>query len=98
MVDKLLLLALDDKKGTFVSGPFALAYGFAGAILLELSLKDRIKIVNKKVVVNNLKRTDYSLLDGYLELLINSEKALLNIGCKSLGIKNNRLKKKFLTS
>lgn len=38
LIDKFLLLALDDEKGKFNSGPFALTYGLSGAIFLELSL------------------------------------------------------------
>jgi|TARA_R110002074_G_scaffold244087_1_gene415832 golgi phosphoprotein 3 len=48
LIDKFLLLALDDEKGSFNSGPFALTYGFAGAIFLELSLRECITIVDKK--------------------------------------------------
>lgn len=97
LVDKLLLLALDDEKGTFVSGPFALTYGFAGAILLELSLKECIKIVDKKVVVNNLKRIDDSLLDSYLQLLISSKKERsLKFWIQKFGNKERSIKKEIL--
>lgn len=97
LVDKLLLLALDDEKGTFVSEPFALTYGLAGAILLELSLKGCIKIVDKKVVVNNLKRIDDSLLDSYLELLISSKKERsLKFWVQKFGNKERLIKKDIL--
>ena len=97
LVDKLLLLALDDDKGTFVSEPFALTYGFAGAILLELSLKERIKIVDKKVVVNNLKRIDDSFLDSYLELIRSSKKERsLKYWVQKFGNKERSIKKEIL--
>ena len=97
LVDKMLLLALDDEKGTFVSGPFALTYGFAGAILLELSLKERIKIVDKKVVVNNLKRIDDSFLDSYLELIRSSKKERsLKYWVQKFGNKERSIKKEIL--
>lgn len=93
----MLLLALDDEKGTFVSGPFALTYGFAGAILLELSLKERIKIVDKKVVVNNLKRIDDSFLDSYLELIRSSKKERsLKYWVQKFGNKERSIKKEIL--
>lgn len=97
LVDKLLLLALDDEKGTFVSGPFALTYGLAGAILFELSLKECIKIVNKRVVVNNLKRTDDPFLDSYLQLLRSSKKErTLKFWIEKLGNKERAIKKEIL--
>ncbi|MCW5515289.1 GOLPH3/VPS74 family protein [Muriicola sp. Z0-33] len=97
LADKLLLLALDDEKGTFVSGPFALTYGLAGAILLELSLKECIKIVDKKVVVNNLKRIDDALLDSYLQLLVRSKKnRSLKYWVEKFGNKERLIKKEIL--
>lgn len=97
LVDKLLLLALDDEKGTFVSGPFALTYGLAGAILLELSLRECIKIVDKKVVVNNFKRIDDPLLDSYLQLLMNSKKERsLKFWIQKFGNKERAIKKEIL--
>ncbi|NNK17633.1 MAG: GPP34 family phosphoprotein [Maribacter sp.] len=90
-------MALDDEKGTFVSGPFALTYGFAGAILLELSLKECIKIVDKKVVVKKLKRIDDSLLDSYLQLLMNSKKERsLKFWIQKFGNKERSIKKEIL--
>jgi hypothetical protein len=97
LVDKLLLLALDDEKGTFVSEPFALTYGLAGAILLELSLKECIKIVDKKVVVNNFRRIDDPLLDSYLQLLMNSKKERsLKFWIQKFGNKERAIKKEIL--
>jgi Golgi phosphoprotein 3 len=97
LADKLLLLALDDEKGTFVSGPFALTYGFAGAILLELSLKECIKIVDKKVVINNFKSIDDSFLNSYLELLISSKKERsLKFWIQKFGNKERSIKKEIL--
>ncbi|MBO3116970.1 GPP34 family phosphoprotein [Winogradskyella sp. DF17] len=97
LADKMLLLALDDEKGTFVSGPFALTYGLAGAILLELSLKESIKIVNKKVVVNSSERLDDVLLERYLELLRTSKKERsLKYWIEKLGNKERAIKKEIL--
>lgn len=97
LVDKLLLLALDDEKGSFDSGPFALTYGFAGAILLELSLKECIKIVDKKVVVTKVNRLDDSLLDRYLGLLKSSKKERsLQYWVQKIGNKERSIKKESL--
>lgn len=74
LIDKFLLLALDDKKGSFNSGAFALTYGFAGAILIELSLRECIHLAHKKVVVNKLKSIDDVLLNKYFDILKNSNK------------------------
>lgn len=74
LADKLLLLVLDDEKGNFATQPFALTYGLSGAILLELSLKECIKIVDSKVIVNARKKLDDVLLDTYLQVLVNSKK------------------------
>lgn len=64
LVDKLILLALDDDKGTFAAQPIALQYGLAGAVILELFLQERIKIVDKKVIIKNRTRIGYNIEIG----------------------------------
>ncbi|MBU3010706.1 GPP34 family phosphoprotein [Polaribacter vadi] len=97
LIDKFLLLALDDEKGSFNSGPFALTYGFAGAIFLELSLKECITIIDKKVVVNNFKRIDDTFLNKYLDILKNSKKERsLKYWIQKFGNKERDIKKETL--
>ena len=97
LVDKFLLLALDDDKGTFISEPFAMTYGLAGAILLELSLLERISIENKKVVLKSSKRIGDSLLNTYLELITNSKKnRSLMHWVQTFGNKERAIKKEIL--
>ena len=95
LVDKFILLALDDDKGTFATEPFALTYGLAGAILLELSLKEYISIVDKKVVLRSHKRIGDSFLDTYLEYLTKSNKnRSLSYWIQSFGNKERSIKKR----
>lgn len=44
LVEEFLLIALDDDKGVFVIDSTHLHYGFAGAVLLELAVRDKIDI------------------------------------------------------
>ncbi|MCE7991671.1 MAG: GPP34 family phosphoprotein [Roseivirga sp.] len=44
LVEEFLLIALDDDKGAFVIDSTHLHYGFAGAVLLELAVRDKIDI------------------------------------------------------
>ena len=74
LIDELLLLALDDKKGTFISDSFSFAYGISGAIMLELILENRIEVCNQKVCVKDKTTTGEKILDDYLELIIQSKK------------------------
>lgn len=53
LIEEFLLIALDDDKGRFVTNSTHLHMGFAGAILLELALREKIKIVNDSVVLEN---------------------------------------------
>lgn len=97
LIDKFLLLALDDEKGNFNSGPFALTYGFAGAIFLELSLRECITIVDKKVVVNNLIRIDDAFLNKFFDVLKNSKKERsLKYWIQKFGNKERDIKKETL--
>lgn len=97
LVEKLILLTLDDDKGTFVSEPFALTYGLAGAILLELSLKEHINIVKKKVVIKSKKRIGYALLDECLQSIANSKKERTVMHwIQTFGNKERAIKKEIL--
>ena len=97
LIDKFLVLALDDEKGKFNSGPFALTYGLSGAIFLELSLKECISIVDKKVVVNNYKRIDDAFLNTYLDVLKNSNRERsLKYWIQKFGNKERDIKKETL--
>ena len=74
LIDELLLLALDDEKGTFISDSFSFAYGISGAIMLELILENRIEVRNQKVSVKDKNTTGEKILDEYLALIIQSKK------------------------
>ncbi|WP_439132317.1 GOLPH3/VPS74 family protein [Polaribacter sp.] len=97
LIDKFLLLALDDEKGKFNSGPFALNYGLSGAVLLELSLRECINIVDKKIVVNNVKRIDDAFLNKNLDILKNAnKKRSLKYWIQKFGNKEREIKKETL--
>ncbi len=74
LVDQLTLLALDDEKGNFVADSFSFAYGLAGAIILELSLQNKIEIREKKIEVNSHKTCGDLLLDHFMDQIRNSKK------------------------
>lgn len=97
LIDKLLLLALDDEKGTFASEPFALTYGLAGAILLELSFKESIIIIDKKVKVNKRTHIGNKVLDTYFRMIVESKKERsLTYWIQTFGNKERAIKKESL--
>ncbi len=74
LLEEFLLIALDDEKGQFVIDSTHLHYGFGGAILLELALRDKISIEGDYV---NLKDSAYVkevALNKTLDLLKESTK------------------------
>ncbi|NNJ72779.1 MAG: GPP34 family phosphoprotein, partial [Enterobacterales bacterium] len=73
--EKLLLLGLNDEKGSVVfSASGALPYGLAGALILELYLLEKIDFRDQKVKVINSGKTDNDLLNEVLALLSSSSK------------------------
>lgn len=73
--EKLLLLGLNDEKGSVVfSSSTALPYGLAGAILLELLFQKRLHLLDDKISVIDRKPTGDALLDETLALITASEK------------------------
>jgi len=70
IAEEFLLLALKDEKGTVVSGAgVALVYGLAGALLMELALKDRIAVRDGKLGVVDRSPTGDALLDEVIAAL-----------------------------
>lgn len=97
LLDKLFLLALDDEKGTFVSDSEAFGYCIAGAILFELSIKERIQIVENKVKIVNKEKLNDEVLDYCLEIISDSKKdRKVNHWIETIGYKEGSLRKKVL--
>ncbi len=75
LMEELLLLALDDEKGKIIfSSSSALPYGLRGALLLELTLANKIDIVNKKLVVIDNTPTNNPLLNSALDIISDHHK------------------------
>lgn len=74
LIDELLLLALDDEKGTFISDSFSFVYGISGAIMFELILANKIEVSNQKVCVKDKTKTGEKIPDDFLMLIIQSKK------------------------
>jgi len=73
--EELLLLALRDKKGTLVSSAsMALPYGLAGAALMELALRGRLRLKEGKFVADNPTPTGDDILDEALARIRASKK------------------------
>lgn len=53
LLEEFLLIALDDSKGQFVIDSTHLHYGFAGAILLELALREKITVAGDSIRIND---------------------------------------------
>jgi len=74
--EKLMLLALKDKKGTVIfSASTALPYGLAGSVILELVFQNRITLNNKKVEVLNEAPLEDPLLNRAFSLIKVSKRA-----------------------
>ncbi len=69
LAEDLALLALDDQTGKRLDlPPDALAYGLAGAIILDLSLANRVDTDQQQLTVLNATPTGDNLLDPWLKL------------------------------
>ncbi|MBX3044924.1 MAG: GPP34 family phosphoprotein [Candidatus Kapabacteria bacterium] len=70
LAEELLLLGLDDESGEIIlSVSTALPYGIAGAILLELHLRNKISLTGDSVKVTDPTETGDSILDEVLNLI-----------------------------
>lgn len=52
IIEKFLIIAHHPTRARFITPPIQLKYGFAGALLMELSLKKNIELQNKRIKLN----------------------------------------------
>lgn len=72
--EALLLVALDDDRGSVISrASMALDYGIAGALIMELALKERVAVREKELGVLNRELTGDPLLDDVIQLITEKE-------------------------
>jgi Golgi phosphoprotein 3 len=69
LLEEYLLIALDDSKGQFVIDSTHLHYGLAGAILLELALREKVSIQGDYVRINDSATVTEMALNKALEYL-----------------------------
>jgi len=99
LIDQLTLLALNDKKGTFIPDSTSFTYAIAGAIILELALKEKIEISDNRVKVKEASKTGDEVLDVYFDLILQSNKErkvkawIEKLGEKAKHIKKDTLEK-----
>ena len=74
LIEEFLLIALDDDKGQFVTDSTHLHMGFSGAILLELALREKINIVNDRVILVNDAYEKEMVINKTIDLIKASEK------------------------
>lgn len=75
LAEDLLLLALDDDKGTVSwRHTTALGYGLGGALLMDLVLQERIDSLDKKIVLVDPSPTGDEVLDAALNTIRASNK------------------------
>ncbi len=74
LIEEFLLIALDDDKGQFVTDSTHLYYGFAGAVLLELAVREKIRIFNDKVELTNDAYEKEIVINKTIDMLKESDK------------------------
>lgn len=76
LLEEYLLIALDDDKGKFVIDSTYLHYGFGGAILLELALREKISFEGDYVRLKDSSTVNEVTLNKAIELLQGKAKAV----------------------
>ncbi|KYG75418.1 GOLPH3/VPS74 family protein [Roseivirga echinicomitans] len=91
LIEEFLLIALDDEKGQFVIDSTHLYYGFAGSILLEMALREKIDVSGDKLklthdeyevemvinkVIDQIKASKPRKLKNWIELIAKQAKEL----------------------
>lgn len=98
LAEELLLIALDDEKGTIISSAsIAIAYGLAGAILMEMVEIKKIEMDGKKLKLVNPGLTGDFVIDRVVEMIIKSKKTrTLQHWVSKIGYRIKDIKEKLL--
>ena len=76
LLEEYLLIALDDDKGKFVIDSTHLHYGFGGAILLELALREKISIEGDYIRLKDSSTVKEVALNKAIDILESSSKSI----------------------
>lgn len=98
LAEELLLLALNEEKGTvLMAASLGLPYGLAGALLIELSQAGLIRIEGKELIAAPRGTAGDELLDEILETIRSSQRTRsLNHWVGKIGRSGGKIKKKLL--
>ncbi|NIM10803.1 MAG: hypothetical protein GTO45_02350 [Candidatus Aminicenantes bacterium] len=98
LAEELLLIALDDEKGTIISSAsLAIGYGLAGAILMEMAENKKIEMDGKKLKLVNPGLTGDFVIDRVVEMISKSKKdRTLQHWVSQIGYKIKDIKEKLL--
>ena len=69
ILEKITLIALDDDTGKWVTDSMRLNYALAGGVLLQLTQKKKIELVNNKVKIIDNSPTDNFLINDSIKLI-----------------------------
>lgn len=73
--EKFLLIAHHPEKGRFIIQPMFLQYGIAGAILLDLTLENRIELDNKQLILKPARVSADPVINEVVSLMSQSAKS-----------------------
>jgi golgi phosphoprotein 3 len=98
LAEELLLLAMNDEKGTVLfRASTALPYGLAGALLIELAQAGLVRVEGKELVAELRGSAQDELLGGLLEKIRASKKPrTIGHWVTKFGFSGGKLKKKLL--
>ena len=99
LLESLHLLAIENKKGHFLADGIAFPYCLGGAILLQLSIMEKVEVVGGKVVVKNHHLPKDALLSQLFSMILNAKKPKsLRYWIERFGNKSRKIRKVTLES
>ena len=98
LLEKYLLIALDDEKGKFINDSIHLHYGFAGAILLEMAMRDKIEVQGEIIKLKEKSTEKEVALNKAIELFrqegkMSSKDCIAKLAKKAAELKNDTLQR-----
>lgn len=97
LIEALLLIALDDDNGRFVTETGKLRYGISGAILMELALEGKVEIQGDKLTLTSSAPSQSPVINEILDLLkITSKHGEIKYWVNKVGSKSEEVQTEVL--
>lgn len=99
LIEALLLIALDDDNGRFITDSGNLRHGISGAVLMELALEGKVEVEGDKLSLSNASPSKSPIVNEILDMMkVTSRSSEVKYWVNKIGSRSQELQEETLAS